>query len=468
MTVLRYRELKSRRRVLSSILAPFNRAYRSDIMASNRILVVDANDFATRRLHHLFNAMNYRIDPISDLSEYKRRRTAAPHSLVILVSTRKEVGHTIHNVKQVVKYAAMTPVFLISKYGSESLVVSAFRAGIKDYFNASFSDKDLLESIRRHLPPPGHNGDREEDADPVSRMVGNSFIMRKVKEKLAKYAATDCTVMITGDTGTGKDLAARMIYERSRRKHRPFVCLNCAALPESLVESELFGYEKGAFTGAVTSKKGKFEQAAGGTLFLDEIGEMSPLAQAKILRTIENKTVYPLSSRKAVNLDVRLIAATNHDFEQLVAKGRFRKDLYYRLNVAQIRMPPLRERKEDIPDLAAFELGRLNQKFNRKVDDISKDALSSFFLYDWPGNIREMKNILEVAYIDCTGKKIRFTDLPDVMTKKLKFSRSGLTGDRDLLLAALSSTKWNKSKAARKLNWSRMKVYRTLERYDLR
>lgn len=378
----------------------------------------------------------------------------------------------MYTVKSIIKCARATPVFLISKHGSESLAVSAFRAGIRDYFKASFSDRILLSSIKRHLPPNPRPTSTlkclvNNAARTASGIVGNSAIMAKIKEKISQYAATDFTVLITGETGTGKELAAELIHQQSPRRQKAFICLNCAALPESLVESELFGYAKGAFTGAAVQKKGKFEQATGGTLFLDEIGDMSTTVQAKILRIIENKNVFPLSSQTAVDLDVRIISATNQDLEKLIEKRLFRKDLFYRLNVARVHLPPLRERKEDIPDLIASGLNQLNNRFGRKITNVAEEAMSSLIIYDWPGNVRELKNTLEVAFINCSNKKIRFADLPETFTKKINLSRGSPARDRDRLLVALSSTNWNKTMAAKKLNWSRMRVYRALKRYSI-
>jgi transcriptional regulator with PAS, ATPase and Fis domain len=348
------------------------------------------------------------------------------------------------------------------------MAINAFRAGVADYYRWDISGDDLLKGIRKHLPAdPRAPGPDASQTAIAERMIGGGRRMRQIKAAISKMAATESTVLISGETGTGKELVAETLHRLSPRSNRRLVSLNCAALPDSLVESELFGYRKGAFTGAVAARKGKFELASGGTLFLDEIGDMSLQAQAKILRTIENKVVYPLSAGRGVPLDVRLVAATNQDPETLMAEGRFRKDLYYRLNVARVHLPPLRERKEDIPRLVDLELAHLNRQFRGAVAAVAEEAMSSFFLYDWPGNIRELKNMLEAAYINSSGKRIRFTDLPEGFTKRLTFSSDGVASDRDRLLAALSATHWNKSKAAQKLNWSRMKVYRTLERYNI-
>jgi transcriptional regulator with PAS, ATPase and Fis domain len=278
---------------------------------------------------------------------------------------------------------------------------------------------------------------------------------------------TDSTVLLLGETGTGKELAARLIYQNSSRHKKPFICVNCAALPENLLESELFGYERGAFTGAIGSKRGKFEMANGGTIFLDEIGDMSPYAQAKILRVIERKEVYHLGGKASIPLDFRIIAATNQNLERLVTEGTFRKDLYYRLNVARIYLPPLRERKEDIPLLIEHLIGELNRRFGREVEGFTQKALELLLRYDWPGNVRELKNLLEATFINLPSQKISFIDLPEAFQRRLKEAEGLPQNERDRVLSALFATNWNKSKAAQKLRWSRMTLYRKMAKYDI-
>ena len=282
-----------------------------------------------------------------------------------------------------------------------------------------------------------------------------------------KVATTNSTVLITGETGTGKELAAELIHQNSSRHKEPFVCINCAALPESLVESEMFGYERGAFTGAVALKQGKFELAEGGTVFLDEIGDMSPYAQMKILRTTEKKEICRLGGKGAIPIDVRIVGATNRDLEQLIEKGNFRKDLYYRLNVARVHLPPLRLRKEDIPSLLKHYIRKFNQRFGREVEGLAEEALDSLLRYDWPGNVRELKNILEATFINLPSRKIALMDLPKTFQGRLKETEGLPEKERDRLLSVLFATKWNKSKAARKLQWSRMTLYRKMAKYQI-
>jgi transcriptional regulator with PAS, ATPase and Fis domain len=298
-------------------------------------------------------------------------------------------------------------------------------------------------------------------------MIGGSSAMREIKAYLLKVATTDCTVLITGETGTGKELAAEMIHRSSPRHSSPLVCINCAALPESLLESELFGYERGAFTGAYSTYAGKLKLAEGGTVFFDEIGDMTAYAQAKILRAIEGKEVYRLGGKKGISINVRVIAATNQGPEKLVADGRLREDLYHRLNVARVHLPPLRERKEEILPLLNHYTRVLNRRYGRETEGFTEEALASLLKYNWPGNVRELKNLLEATFINLPSRKIAFMDLPKMFQKKLKELEGLPQGERDRVLSALFACNWNKSKAAQKLHWSRMTLYRKMAKHQI-
>ncbi len=299
------------------------------------------------------------------------------------------------------------------------------------------------------------------------KIIGISRPIVAVKNYLLKVAAIDCTVFITGDTGTGKELVAEQIHKASDRKDQPFISINCAAIPDTLVESELFGYEKGAFTGAISSSKGKLELAQQGTVFLDEIGDMSLFAQAKILRAIEKREIYHLGGKRTVPISARFIAATNRDPEEMVKSGTFREDLYYRLNVGRVHLPPLRERKEDILPIMNRLIQDLNKKYGRSVEGFSSEALASLIMYDWPGNIRELKNILESSFINMPAKKITYADLPLLFQNRLKESTNQSEMEKDRLMSTLLATNWNKSKAARQLQWSRMTLYRKMAKYKI-
>lgn len=295
-------------------------------------------------------------------------------------------------------------------------------------------------------------------------MVGESPSIREIKSSISKIAATDCNVLVTGETGTGKELVAELIHKNSRRAGRPLICLNCAAIPDTLAESELFGYERGAFTGAYATYDGKLKQADRGTVLLDEIGDMSLSAQAKLLRLLDKKAVQRVGGRRDVTIDLRVIAATNQDLEGLMATGKFRRDLYYRLNVAYINLPPLRARKEDLPLLLRHFIGEINARLTKQVRGISHGLVERLLQYDWPGNIRELRNMAEVCLMNLNAGMIDLAQIPKQYRDKLPGCS---TDEKESILSALFSTKWNKSKAAQELHWSRMTLYRKLARYHI-
>jgi DNA-binding NtrC family response regulator len=298
-------------------------------------------------------------------------------------------------------------------------------------------------------------------------LIGNSLEIWKLKTYLRKVAMTDSHVLITGETGTGKELAAEYIHQHSTRRAKPLVTINCAALPDGLLESELFGYERGAFTGALSAYAGKLKHADGGTVLFDEIGEMSPYAQAKILRVIESKEVYPLGGRRSIPINIRIMAATNRDLDHEMASAGFRQDLYFRLNVARIKLPPLRERKEDIPLLIDHFAQKFSGEFGRQIEGFTDEALELLKMSDWPGNIRELMNLIERIFIDPPRGKVNVGDLPEAMQSAGRVRRNTKPGERELLLSALSQTNWNKSQAAERLHWSRMTLYRKMAKYHI-
>jgi DNA-binding NtrC family response regulator len=302
---------------------------------------------------------------------------------------------------------------------------------------------------------------------PATSLIGSSLAIWKVKTYLRKVAMTDSHVLITGETGTGKEVAAQYIHRHSSRAAKPLITINCAALPDGLLESELFGYERGAFTGATSSYCGKLKLADGGTVLLDEIGDMSPYAQAKILRVIETKEVYPLAGRRSVPLNIRIVAATNRDLDQRMASNEFRQDLYFRLNVARVHLPPLRERKEDIPLLTDHFVQKFSAQFGRGIEGFGEEAMERLLSYDWPGNIRELMNLIERIFIDPPGEKIAVADLPESMHYPAAVRHENVPAEREILLYTLSQTNWNKSKAAEQLHWSRMTLYRRIAKYQI-
>lgn len=413
--------------------------------------------------------------------------------LIILGSLENGSWNGLELARQIRRSDRNLPIIFIATETSEELAIAALKAGINDYFKEPYSLEDLVASADRYLPDAlSHRPDQGEklpasDIIDGHRMIGESPAMREIRASIGKIAATDSNVLVTGETGTGKELVAELIHRNSPRANQPFVCINCAAIPDTLLESELFGYERGSFTGAYSSTKGKLKFGDGGTIFLDEIGDMSLYAQAKVLRVIESRQVQRLGGRDSVPLNVRFIAATNKDLEQSVAEKTFRKDLYYRLNVAGIHLPLLRDRKEDIPSLCTHYIGDLNRQFERQVEGFTEETLENLLGYDWPGNVRELKNLLEttVGNFRCTQgrtatescgqcpevsfrcRQISLLDLPAQFRRHLRHAEALPQDERHPLLSVLISTNWNISKAAQKLRWSRMTVYRKMAKYHL-
>jgi two-component system response regulator HydG len=309
----------------------------------------------------------------------------------------------------------------------------------------------------------------------VDNMVGQSPAMRELFEKIRLVADTNSTVMIIGESGTGKELVARSLHDNSRRKNGPFLPVNCAAIPESLIESELFGHEKGAFTGAADRRKGLFQSAEGGSLFIDEIGELPVGLQSKLLRAIESKKVMPVGSTQEVPVDVRLIAATNRDLDAQVRQGAFRDDLYYRLKVVVLRLPPLRVRREDIPLLVRFFIDEIARENERPVRHVAPAALQALLDYSWPGNVRELRNTLEGIIVLSMKDTIDLSDLPEHVRaveepERLPVSESDLTLaelEREAIRRALAATGGHRAETARRLGLSVRTLHRKLKEYQL-
>ena len=393
-----------------------------------------------------------------------------PDVITICLEPETTTCNSLNLVEQIRNRNHIIPLIIITRKSSETLAIAALKLGVNDYFTCPINFHGLLDSIKKILA----NSDNiavnsykpKVMQSPDHVLVGNSFAMQGVRNFIPKIANTDSNVLITGETGTGKECAARQIHYQSPRSNKTIVCLNCAALPDNLLESELFGFEKGAFTGANSTYSGKLMQADGGSVFFDEIGDMSLFAQAKILRVLEDKEVTPLRSKRHSVVDIRIIAATNQNLEQLVADKKFREDLYYRLNVMPLRLPPLRERKEDIPQLIEHFLQKLKIRSKSNILGFSDQALQCLLNYNWPGNIRELKNLLEALSIVYSSQYIKVQELPKHINQFLSLDNQ-LLDEKELLFSTLLSTNWNKSKTAEKLHWSRMTVYRKIEKYHI-
>lgn len=322
----------------------------------------------------------------------------------------------------------------------------------------------------------GENRRLLEDVNIEHNMVGESTVMRQVYQLISKVAPTDSTVLISGESGTGKELAARAIHQNSKRVNKPFVAVNCAALAESLLESELFGHEKGAFTGAIAQKKGRMEIADGGTLFLDEVGEISPALQVKLLRVLQEREFERVGGSRTIKVDIRLVAATNQDLEQAIAQGRFRQDLFYRLNVVSVEMPALRERREDIPLLASYFVEKYGEKCNRHVKGISLEARMRLKEYDWPGNVRELENAIERSVVLGTTEQILPEDLPEALLETVatetpqsaKYHEAVAQTKKQIILDAMEQAGGNYTDAAKILEVHPNYLHRLIRNLNLR
>lgn len=387
---------------------------------------------------------------------------------IVIVSARSaDASEEIECLRRMGQAPCRPRLIFVAEEGSEALAIAAFRSGAHHYLRAPWTVPMLQAAVLDLLP-----GFVPADmvAPPLvgaEKLVGRSAAMRELRTYLARIAPTMSNVLVLGETGTGKEVVAELIHANSRRASGPFVCLNTAAIPEALLENELFGHERGAYTGATVSQPGKLAAAHGGTVFLDEIGEVSPAIQAKLLRAIEAKAIYRLGGTQRVDVDFRIIAATNTDLAQAVRSGTFRKDLYYRLNVVRVDLPPLRERKEDVPLLIDHYLRQFNRDLGRTVGGLSDRAISMLRDYQWPGNIRELKNVVEALLVNLAPETTGEVDVPPQVMRQLAFALSAPASERERLLDALVSTSWNKSRAAEKMHCSRMTLYRKLQYYGL-
>jgi DNA-binding NtrC family response regulator len=391
------------------------------------------------------------------------------HGQIVIVgpslSTNMDEG--LELVRYIHERYGFIPVILMVANSSEDYAIAALRAGVNEYIRYPFSAAELTAAVKRTFRLIEGEEPRPEAGTALkSGIVGASASMREIYSRVERLAGSDSNVLITGESGTGKELFAELLHNKSRRRSRPFVAINCAAIPDSLLESELFGHAKGAFTGADSMQDGKLCAADQGTLFLDEIGDMSLYSQAKILRVIENREIQRLGCSRGIPVNLRVVAATNHDLDELSRENKFRRDLYFRLNVARIHLPPLRDRKEDLPSLVDHYLDHFSRQFHHKVPDVSDAALDCMFAYDWPGNVRELKNVLESIFAEGPRASIAPEDLPAPLCAG-RGQQKVPQDERGRLLWALGATNWNKSRAAAKLHWSRMTLYRKMDQYNI-
>lgn len=393
---------------------------------------------------------------------------------LVLCDIRMAEMDGIETLKEIKTWNPSIPVLIMTAYSSVDTAVEALKSGALDYLIKPLDFDKLQQTLSEALAHTRLSESPVAGSPPAAQfgMVGDSPAMRALLNNIALVAPSDATVLIHGESGTGKELVARALHASSARSRRPLVILNCAALNESLLESELFGHEKGAFTGADKRREGRFVEADGGTLFLDEIGDISPLMQVRLLRAIQEREVQRVGSNQTLSVDVRLIAATHRDLAEEVSAGRFRQDLYYRLNVVTIDMPPLRQRKEDIPQLARYFLQRYAERNRKAVQGFTPQAMDLLIHYAWPGNIRELENAVERAVVLLTGEYISERVLPlAIAGTSVSDAPHGediiqplVEVEKEAILVALEKTGGNKTEAARQLGITRKTLLAKLSR----
>ena len=442
-------------------------------MAMRRLLVVDDEPNMAWLFEQSFGR-EFHVAKAHSGMEAMARLAEGPVDLVMLdlmmpgmdgLTTLKEIKHRHPDL----------PVVMMTAYATVKTAVEAIKTGAADYVTKPFDLEEVRRVMSAALPP----SPSEETVRRPAAILGESGAMQEVFRKIARVAPTNASVLILGETGTGKELVARAIHAASPRAPRPFVAINCAALPEHLLESELFGHEKGAFTGAQGRKPGRFELADGGTLLLDEIGDMPAALQAKLLRVLESRQVEPLGSTRPLPVDLRVLASTHRDLRELVKQGTFREDLYFRLAVVPILLPPLRERGGDIPLLANHLLRTFAEQHGKEFGSFSAGALHALEAYRWPGNVRELRNLMEQVAVLWDGGRVELEDLPDYLTasaretpaaphslkEEVRLLKADLEQER--ILAALRSVGGNRTQAAKLLGISRRALQLKLKGLEL-
>ena len=448
-----------------------------------RILVADDEESHRIMLRAVLQEEGYTVAEAADGPEAIRAVEQEPFDLILL-DIRMPGMDGIEALVEIRKISPYVPVLMMTAYASVKTAVEALKSGAFEYLIKPLDIDELKILIEKALE---HYHLREEnlalkerlgDRFDFSKMIGKSRKMVELFDLLAQVAPTDATVLILGESGTGKELVANALHHNSPRASQPFIKVSCAALPETLLESELFGHEKGAFTGAVARKEGRFWAAHRGSIFLDEVGEMSSATQTKLLRVLQEREFEPLGSTRTLKVDVRIVAATHENLEKEVREGRFREDLFYRLNVVPVSIPPLRERKEDLPSLAVHFLALYREKNQKEVKDISPKAMDLLVRYEWPGNIRELENCIERAVIVARGEMIIPADLPPQIQALSRGKEenqgilfpSGLSlqdAERALILKTLEDTGGNRSRAADILGINRRTLQIKLKEYGI-
>src|SRR5213594_953750 len=452
-------------------------------MNQEKILIVEDEENERTGLAELVSAWGYRAETARDGAEGLDKVTSWAPSIVVTDLKMPRMGG-LELLERLATDSQTMAVIVVTAQGTIDSAVQAMRMGAYDYITKPIDTNRLRTILQNASTLLGTRTELEvtrrklRDAGSLGRLNGSSRKMQEIFRLIEMVAPSTASVLITGASGTGKELVARTIHDLSPRKDRPFVAINCAAIPETLMESEIFGHEKGAFTGALERRTGCFELAEGGTLLLDEIGEMPIATQAKLLRVLEDRKLRRLGSKTETTVDVRVLAATNKVPDEAVARGELRNDLYYRLNVFNIHMPPLREHKEDVPELVERLLGEMSEKHGRKVAVVSEAVLNLFHNYSWPGNVRELRNTLERAVIVCEAAVVETKHLPpgfgqptlrtsadDGDAVRLDVGTTVEQAEKLLILKTLEATNNNKTRAAEILGISLKTLHNKLKEY---
>ncbi len=452
-------------------------------MTQEKVLIVEDEENERTGLAELLSSWGYRAETARDGLEGLEKVTAWTPSIVVTDMKMPRMGG-LELLEHLASDSHTIAVIVVTAQGTIDNAVQAMRMGAYDYITKPIDTNRLRTILQNASALLGTRAELEitrrklRDAGSLGTLIGPSKKMQEIFHLIEMVAPSTASVLITGASGTGKELVARTVHELSPRRSKAFIAINCAAIPETLIESEIFGHEKGAFTGALERRTGCFELAEGGTLLLDEIGEMPVATQAKLLRVLEDRKLRRLGSKVETTVDVRVLAATNKVPEDAVACGELRNDLYYRLNVFNIHMPPLREHKEDIPDLVHSLLADMNEKHGRKIATLSEAVLNQFRNYSWPGNVRELRNTLERAVIVCEGSVIETRHLPpgfgqstirptleDPDSVRLGVGTTVGEAEKLLILKTLEATNNNKTKAAEILGISLKTLHNKLKEY---
>ncbi|MFW6171476.1 MAG: sigma-54-dependent transcriptional regulator [Planctomycetota bacterium] len=451
-------------------------------MTKGSLLLVDDDRSLLDSMTGWLREQGYEVTPAAGYQEAKEQLEAEPPEL-LLADVRLQDGDGFDLLAYSRRKYPRLPVILLTGYGTIETGVEAIRAGAFDLLTKPLIDQELEMAIDRALSQRKvveENQQLKEQLDRrygMENIIGHDRRMQRIFDMVDSVADTKATILITGESGTGKSLIARAIHRRSGRRDGPFVEVACGALPESLLESELFGHVAGAFTGAATDKIGKFKQANGGTVFLDEIGTSSPHMQVKLLRVLQEFAFEQVGGTKTHEVNTRVILATNEDLAQAVADGKFRQDLYYRVNVINMEMPSLRERIADIPPLAEYFLREVSEDAQKDVQGFSDQAMAALQQYHWPGNVRELQNVIERAVLLGKGPIVTVEDLPEQLAAGSTISPSPMTGqtlkealagpERQIILGVLRSNDWNRNLTAETLGINRTTLYKKMKRLGI-